>query len=139
MTAPQKLVARTDRRALSQIVINLANNAIKFTERGSVRLRAERREEIIAQVTVFKRRVGNITKKHAVDVGEKQISGVAHDPDIILDVQCKLEIIAPVAALVSVVRQNGIVEENPKAVKVGAQPIKHDDVRRDDQKIAGER
>jgi len=45
VTAPQKLVARTDRRALSQIVINLANNAIKFTERGSIRIRAERREE----------------------------------------------------------------------------------------------
>ena len=45
VTAPQKLLARTDRRALSQIVINLANNAIKFTERGSIRIRAERREE----------------------------------------------------------------------------------------------
>jgi len=36
---------RTDRRALSQIVINLANNGIKFTEKGSVRLvLGERRE-----------------------------------------------------------------------------------------------
>jgi protein-histidine pros-kinase len=33
------LVVESDRRALSQIVINLTNNAIKFTDRGAVRLK----------------------------------------------------------------------------------------------------
>ena len=35
---PDDVVIQTDRRALSQIVINLVNNAIKFTEKGGVRL-----------------------------------------------------------------------------------------------------
>ncbi|MFZ2853882.1 MAG: PAS domain S-box protein [Rhodocyclaceae bacterium] len=41
-----EVVVRTDRRALSQIVINLTNNAIKYTEHGEVVIAlAERRDE----------------------------------------------------------------------------------------------
>jgi signal transduction histidine kinase len=46
LAKPERDVAiRTDRRALSQIVINLANNGIKFTERGSVQLGLTERVE----------------------------------------------------------------------------------------------
>jgi PAS domain S-box-containing protein len=41
--AVQDFVVQTDRRALSQILINLTNNAIKFTERGHVSLNVAQR------------------------------------------------------------------------------------------------
>jgi PAS domain S-box-containing protein len=45
------LVVQTDPRALHQILLNLANNAIKFTERGFVRLELCRRMEGSQSVT----------------------------------------------------------------------------------------
>jgi signal transduction histidine kinase len=44
-------VVQTDRRALSQIIINLTNNAIKFTERGQVRLALGQRWDNRQQLT----------------------------------------------------------------------------------------
>ena len=52
---------RSDRRALSQIVINLTNNAIKFTERGSVRVSVGKRHvdgKDVVQVDVHDTGVG---------------------------------------------------------------------------------
>jgi signal transduction histidine kinase len=44
LTAPAgELIVCTDRRALTQILINLANNAIKFTETGRINLELNRR------------------------------------------------------------------------------------------------
>ena len=45
MAPEDSLEVRSDRRALSQILINLTNNAIKFTDEGSVRVELSRQSE----------------------------------------------------------------------------------------------
>jgi protein-histidine pros-kinase len=52
--SPADLVVRADRRALSQILLNLVNNAIKFTDKGSVSLNVVRHESDEKLVTEFR-------------------------------------------------------------------------------------
>jgi len=57
---------RTDLRAFSQILINLANNAIKFTEKGSVKLRLRERDgEGLAAIDVIDTGVGVRSEEQA--------------------------------------------------------------------------
>jgi signal transduction histidine kinase len=58
---PVDLVMQSDRRALSQVLINLINNAIKFTEIGVVRLELRRRQEngrMLAEIRVVDTGIG---------------------------------------------------------------------------------
>jgi PAS domain S-box-containing protein len=54
-------VVQTDRRALSQIIINLTNNAIKFTEQGQVSLQLEQRRDngrVLTEIRVLDTGIG---------------------------------------------------------------------------------
>ena len=50
---PEPIVIDTDKRALTQIIINLANNAIKFTDKGSVRIALAQRMDGSHLLTEF--------------------------------------------------------------------------------------
>lgn len=53
LATTDSVAVRSDRRALSQILINLANNAIKFTDRGSVQLQVVQRDDGVRPMTRF--------------------------------------------------------------------------------------
>jgi signal transduction histidine kinase len=58
-------VVQTDRRALRQILINLVNNAVKFTDRGTVRLSQRPGEGASAVISVTDTGVGILPEDQA--------------------------------------------------------------------------
>ena len=73
-----------------------------------------------------------------MDVGEEDIARRPHDAHVVLNVQRHLEIVAPVSASMAVVGQDWVVEEDAQAIEIGAQTVEHDDVRGDQEEIAGQ-
>jgi signal transduction histidine kinase len=69
MELPNKeITIITDRRALSQILINLANNAIKFTEQGEVRIGLSEHEQAgqrMVNITVTDTGIGIKTEEQS--------------------------------------------------------------------------
>lgn len=98
---------------------------------------AEGSEEVVAQNVVFQRGLAGLAEKDAVDVGEEQVADRADNVDIILDVERKLEIVAPVLSGVAVFGKDGVVPKDTEAVEVGAEAVEDDDVRGDEQEVAG--
>ncbi len=80
----------------------------------------ERRQEIVAQIVIVERRLRHIAEIDAVNIGKEDVAVRPDDPDIVLDVQRHLEIVAPVAAGMAVVRQYRIIEENAQPVEIRA-------------------
>lgn len=100
---------------------------------------AERRQEIVRQVLIVERRFGDFAKIDPVDVGEEDVSRRADDAHVILNVERNLEIVAPILAGITVIRQHRVAEENAQAVEVRPEAVEHDDVRRDEKEIPRER
>lgn len=71
-----------------------------------------------------------------MDVRQKNVACFANDAHIILHIQRQLKIVAPIPAIEAVVGQNGVLKEDFEAAKVFENAVQHDDVGRDDEKIA---
>ena len=78
----QKLVVMTDRRALSQVLINLTNNAIKFTEKGGIHLalaRVQSDGHLVTELSVTDTGIGIQSEDQAkLFAAFQQVKGSRH-------------------------------------------------------------
>ena len=119
--------------------VNFTNDFTKVNiavGRPANRLGAKRRQEEVTQVVVLERRLRHVAQVDAMNIGKEQVAGGADYAYIVLNMQCELEVVTPVAPLVTVVRQHRIVEEDAQPVEICAQSVQHDDIGRDQQKVA---
>ncbi|MPM68281.1 hypothetical protein SDC9_115212 [bioreactor metagenome] len=77
-----------------------------------------RPQKIIFQVVVIKTGFDLIPGVDPVNVGQKQVAGLAHNRNIILDVQGHLKIILPVLTGVAVIGQQRVAVEDSQTVKI---------------------
>ena len=57
---------------------------------------AERGQEVVAQIVIFKRGLADFAKIDAMDVGEEDVPRWPDDANVVLDMKCNLEIVPPV-------------------------------------------
>src|SRR3989338_6462412 len=71
-----------------------------------------------------------------MDICKKNVAGLSYCANFILNVKCHLKIVAPISALMTIVRENRILKKYFESIKIGADTIKHDNVWGNYQKIA---
>ena len=98
-----------------------------------------RPQEIIPRVLIVRRSNRLVAAIDAVDVRQEDVAGFANDAHLVLNVQRQLEIVAPVMAVVAVVRQYGIVEENAQSLEILIDAVQYNDVGSDNEKVARQR
>ena len=71
-----------------------------------------------------------------MNVGQENVADGMCDAHLVLHMQRKLEIIAPITSVHTVVRDHRVCKENVQSLKILVNAIQHDDVGRDHQKVA---
>ena len=93
-------------------------------------------KEVVHRVLILSGGRNVVPGIDAVNVRQKDVPCRLRHPHVILNVQRELEIVSPIAAVHTVVRQHRIIfQEDAQPVKVLADAVQHDDVRRDHQEV----